>query len=108
MCRWITLISAESYSLSDVVLAPSNSLVQLSRDASFHPDFTDANNATMNGDGFGIGTFGCRLYSSVVMFCLFVVWKGSPTNHRASLRVSAYLYPILQDGTTTTLPSIRT
>jgi predicted glutamine amidotransferase len=57
MCRWITLISAESYSLSDVVLAPSNSLVQLSRDASFHPDFTDANNATMNGDGFGIGTF---------------------------------------------------
>jgi predicted glutamine amidotransferase len=55
MCRWITLISAESYSLSDVVLAPSNSLIQLSRDASFHPDFTDANNATMNGDGFGIG-----------------------------------------------------
>lgn len=57
MCRWITLISHEYVSLSDVVLAPTNSLVQLSRDASFHPGYGLANNAVMNGDGFGIGWY---------------------------------------------------
>ena len=71
MCRWITLISADRYSLSDVVLAPSNSLVQLSRDASFHPDFTDANNAIMNGDGFGIGTL--RAFVAKSGLCDFVL-----------------------------------
>lgn len=57
MCRWITLISAESISLSDIVLAPSNSLVKLSRDASFHPGADLVNNAHMNGDGFGVGWY---------------------------------------------------
>lgn len=57
MCRWITLISAESVSLSDIVLAPSNSLVKLSRDASFHPGADLINNAHMNGDGFGVGWY---------------------------------------------------
>ena len=57
MCRWITLISAESVSLSDIVLAPSNSLVKLSRDASFHPGADFINNAHMNGDGFGVGWY---------------------------------------------------
>ena len=57
MCRWITLISAESVSLSDIVLSPSNSLVKLSRDASFHPGADFINNAHMNGDGFGVGWY---------------------------------------------------
>ena len=57
MCRWITLISSESVSLSDIVLAPSNSLVKLSRDASFHPGADFINNAHMNGDGFGVGWY---------------------------------------------------
>jgi glutamine amidotransferase len=57
MCRWITLISAEIVSLSDIVLAPSNSLVKLSRDASFHPGADFTNNAHMNGDGFGVGWY---------------------------------------------------
>ena len=57
MCRWITLISAETVSLSDIVLAPSNSLVKLSRDASFHPGADFINNAHMNGDGFGVGWY---------------------------------------------------
>ena len=57
MCRWITLISAEMVSLSDIVLAPSNSLVKLSRDASFHPGADLVNNAHMNGDGFGVGWY---------------------------------------------------
>jgi len=57
MCRWITVLAAEDMSLSDVVLAPPNSLVQLSKDASFHPGYTDENNHTTNGDGFGIGWY---------------------------------------------------
>jgi glutamine amidotransferase len=57
MCRWITLLSADPVSLSDIVLAPSNSLVQLAKDASFHPEFTDTNNHAMNGDGFGVGWY---------------------------------------------------
>ncbi|KAL7565712.1 hypothetical protein ACA910_005407 [Epithemia clementina (nom. ined.)] len=44
-------------SLSDVVLAPPNSLVQLSRDASIHPGFGSDNNHITNGDGFGIGWY---------------------------------------------------
>lgn len=57
MCRWITIISSEAVSLSDVILAPSQSLVQMSRDASFHPGAADLNNSLMNGDGFGVGWY---------------------------------------------------
>jgi glutamine amidotransferase len=58
MCRWITVLSsADDMSLSDVVLAPHNSLVQLSRDASFHPGYKNENNHITNGDGFGIGWY---------------------------------------------------
>jgi glutamine amidotransferase len=57
MCRWITLISSEHVSLSDVILAPSNSLVRQSRDATFHPGYGPLNNAPMNGDGFGVGWY---------------------------------------------------
>lgn len=45
MCRWITLISSEPFSLSDVIFAPSNSLIQLAKDASFHPGYDEINNA---------------------------------------------------------------
>lgn len=57
MCRWITLLSSEPFSLSDIVLSPSNSLVQMSIDASFHPGYGDQNNHVMNGDGFGVGWY---------------------------------------------------
>jgi glutamine amidotransferase len=57
MCRWITLLSTESFSLSDIVLSPSNSMVQMSIDASFHPGYGDINNHVMNGDGFGVGWY---------------------------------------------------
>jgi len=57
MCRWITLLASEPYSLSDILLTSSNALVQLSKDASFHPGFTDMNNHVMNGDGFGVGWY---------------------------------------------------
>lgn len=53
MCRWITLLSTQEVALADIVLTPSNSLVQLSKDASFHPGYSDLNNHVMNGDGFG-------------------------------------------------------
>lgn len=57
MCRWITVLSSEDLSLSDVVLAPQNSLLQLSRDASFNPRYSTVNNHTTNGDGFGVGWY---------------------------------------------------
>ena len=57
MCRWITLLASEPYSLSDILLTSSNSLVQLSKDASFHPGYTEMNNHVMNGDGFGVGWY---------------------------------------------------
>ena len=61
MCRWITLLSAEEnpFWLSDVVLKPSQSLITMSVDASFHPGYSDTNNHVMNGDGFGIGWYYC-------------------------------------------------
>jgi glutamine amidotransferase len=62
MCRWITLLSSESFSLSDLVLSPSNSLVQMSIDASFHPGYGDQNNHVMNGDGFGVGWYHSNSY----------------------------------------------
>lgn len=57
MCRWITVLSADGMSLSDVILAPQNNLLQLARDASLHPGFSDENNHITNGDGFGIGWY---------------------------------------------------
>jgi glutamine amidotransferase len=57
MCRWITILASDELSLSDVVLAPANSLVQMSKDASFHPGYSDINNHAMNGDGFGVGWY---------------------------------------------------
>lgn len=57
MCRWITLLSSYPVSISDVILSPSNSLIQLSKDASYHPEFTDMNNHVTNGDGFGVGWY---------------------------------------------------
>jgi glutamine amidotransferase len=62
MCRWITLLSTESFSLSDIVLSPSNSMVQMSIDASFHPGYGDTNNHVMNGDGFGVGWYHSNQY----------------------------------------------
>ena len=62
MCRWITLLSTESFSLSDIVLSPSNSMVQMSIDASFHPGYGDTNNHVMNGDGFGVGWYHSHTY----------------------------------------------
>jgi glutamine amidotransferase len=59
MCRWITLLSSDQdlFSLADVVLIPSQSLVAMSVDASFHPGYGDTNNHVMNGDGFGVGWY---------------------------------------------------
>jgi glutamine amidotransferase len=57
MCRWVTLLSSEPISLSDVVLAPSNSIVHQSRDATFHPGYDQINNAPLNADGFGVGWY---------------------------------------------------
>jgi len=57
MCRWITILSTDTISLADIVLTPSNSLIQVSKDASFHPGATEMNNHVMNGDGFGVGWY---------------------------------------------------
>lgn len=57
MCRWITVLSSDPMSLSDIVLAPCNSLIQLSKDASFHPGSSELNNHVTNGDGFGVGWY---------------------------------------------------
>jgi glutamine amidotransferase len=57
MCRWITVLSTDEFCLLDIVLAPSNSLIQMSVDASWHPGYTEVNNHVMNGDGFGIGWY---------------------------------------------------
>lgn len=57
MCRWITFISTQEILLSDIVLKPSNSLVEQSIDASYHPGFTHRFNHTVNADGFGVGWY---------------------------------------------------
>mmetsp|Transcript_16210 Transcript_16210/g.44594 ORF Transcript_16210/g.44594 Transcript_16210/m.44594 type:complete len:395 (+) Transcript_16210:128-1312(+) len=61
MCRWVTFISTEDQSesmlLSDIVLKPSNSLVDQSLDASYHPGFSNRFNHNINADGFGVGWY---------------------------------------------------
>lgn len=57
MCRWVTLLSTESISLSDVVLAPTNSMIRQARDATYHPGYDEMNNASLNADGFGVGWY---------------------------------------------------
>lgn len=57
MCRWIVFISTQEMFLSDIVLKPSNSLVEQSMDASFHPGFTNQYNHIVNADGFGVGWY---------------------------------------------------
>lgn len=44
-------------SLSDLVLKPSNSLVDQSIDASYHPGFAQRFNHQVNADGFGVGWY---------------------------------------------------
>ena len=57
MCRWVTLLSTEPISLSDVVLAPSNSMTYQARDATYHPGYGGLNNTALNADGFGVGWY---------------------------------------------------
>jgi len=76
MCRWVTLLSSEPLSLSDVVLAPSNSLIVQSRDARFHPGYDEVNNAALNADGFGVGWY-----------------------HRNVAKIPAVVRPVAADGT---------
>jgi glutamine amidotransferase len=67
MCRWITFISTSDVLLSDIVLTPSNSLVDQSMDASFHPGFAHRFNHVVNADGFGVGWY-CRHSTSPAVF----------------------------------------
>lgn len=57
MCRWLTFISTKEILLSDLVLKPSNSLVDQSIDASYHPGFAERFNHQVNADGFGVGWY---------------------------------------------------
>lgn len=57
MCRWITFISTEEILLGDLVLKPSNSLIEQSIDASYHPGFAERFNHQVNADGFGVGWY---------------------------------------------------
>jgi len=52
------------FSLADVVLTPSQSLVKMSIDASFHPGYGEINNHVMNGDGFGVGWYHSNVVES--------------------------------------------
>jgi predicted glutamine amidotransferase len=58
MYRWIIVLSFNPIFISDVILSPGNFLIQtLSKDASYHPEFTGMNNHVTNGDGFGVGWY---------------------------------------------------
>jgi predicted glutamine amidotransferase len=57
MCRWITLLSTDEITLSDLVLTASNSLVKMSFNAGYHPGFGPTNNSLFNGDGFGVAWY---------------------------------------------------
>ena len=60
MCRWITVLGADAMLLSDIVMSPSNSLIQMSLNASYHPGYGEKNNHITNADGFGIGWYSNR------------------------------------------------
>ncbi|GKY90541.1 hypothetical protein MPSEU_000027800 [Mayamaea pseudoterrestris] len=86
MCRWITVLSSEQISLSDVVLAPTNSLVQLAKDASFHPGYSDMNNHTTNGDGFGVGWY----HSNAAIVPRSVVLTNEPVEGHPNMYAAVF------------------
>jgi len=67
MCRWIVYAASEEAQLDEVILKPKNSLVHQSFSATWHPGFTDRNNAVLNADGLGLGWYGpqASLYKSI-------------------------------------------
>jgi len=98
MCRWITLLSKYEVALADIILTPSNSLIQLSIDASFHPGNTSINNHVMNGDGFGYVGEGLRLSDN---FGDSLYQSLTRSTHRT---VSFFLLFLALDGTITLPP----
>jgi len=83
MCRWVTVLANDPISLSDVVLAPSNSIVHQSRDATFHPGYGEVNNAALNADGFGVGWY-----------------------HRNVAKLPTVVRPVAADGTVSKVPPV--
>jgi predicted glutamine amidotransferase len=53
MCRWIVFVGSRPHRLGDVLSKPTHSLISQAFSASYHPGFTERNNATLNADGFG-------------------------------------------------------
>lgn len=102
MCRWITLLSTEEVALADVVLTPQNSLIQLSKDASFHPGYSSMNNHVMNGDGFGY-------VHMIVMSLLFFDFQcASLFSNLDSMRSHSILRRTALVGTIRTMSSLQT
>ena len=60
MCRWLVWCSNEPIVLSELVLDASNSLLQQSYDAGYHPGVTCKNNMRLNADGMGVGWYSPR------------------------------------------------
>ena len=62
MCRFLIYLG-NPIKIGDVVVYPDNSLINQSRDASYHPGCIDAlnkRNILVNGDGFGLSWYGDR------------------------------------------------
>lgn len=68
MCRWILYAANEKAQLADLIRLPENSLIHQAFSASWHPGFTDRNNAVLNADGVGVAWYGHKpfLYKSVI------------------------------------------
>ena len=86
MCRWITFISTQEILLSDIVLKPSNSLVEQSIDASYHPGFTQRFNHTVNADGFGVGWYSTKTLQNQVSIKSAVFRDTQPAWSNENLR----------------------
>ena len=77
MCRWITFLSSDDMSLSDLVLTASNSLVKMSYNAGYHPGFGPTNNSLFNGDGFGVGWYHAYSVEPALFKDILPAWSDS-------------------------------
>lgn len=84
MCRWLVYKGVE-VPLSALLTRPDNSLVNQSRNATYHPGCGDKRNMRVNGDGFGMAWYrsdklekGCCMFKSTSP-----AWSNSNLNFLA-------------------------
>ncbi|EOD27210.1 hypothetical protein EMIHUDRAFT_450204 [Emiliania huxleyi CCMP1516] len=90
MCRWLVYCGSDPILMSDLIFAPTNSLIHQSFNGGFHPGLSDQNNMQdgapretllrnshliLNADGFGVGWYHKR--GGAIFRSVTAAWNNS-------------------------------